>query len=386
MSRRGENIRKRKDGRWEARIIAGYDANGKAKYRSIYGHSYAEVREKRNEMSGVTLDELLTNKKTISSKQIVLFSEVMYCWLASRKDTIKESSLIHYKNLLENHILPELGAYHLSTITPEIIDFFLKEKLHSGRLDGKGGLSPKTVSDIRSVILQVLEYARYHKYPCMDNHKIFYPKTKPAEIKVISKEEQARLEKYIISHPEPICLGILISLYSGLRIGELCALQWKDIHLKNGTLHVTKTMLRLQNIIIGRNTSKTRIQIDVPKTENSVRSILLPVFILDFLSEHSCPADAYILTGSLHYLEPRCCLDKYKRILRKLALEPYTFHALRHTFATRCIESGFDPKSLSEILGHATVNTTLQKYVHPSMEMKKEQMNRLKSFSAWSTC
>lgn len=380
MGRRGENIRKRKDGRWEARILWGRDAKGRAKYRSVYGKTYLETKEKRNRLLGdssALLQERLEQEKRTEK---ITFEQVMREWLSSRKDSVKASTFAHYANLLEKHILPELGTYEFSLLTGEILDQYLKEKLRKGRLDGKGGLSPKTVADIRSVLLLGIEYARKQQYPCNINTKIFYPRCRQKEIQVLGREEQEKLEQVLFKEQDPIALGVLIALYGGLRIGEICALQWGDIHFEKGTIQVSKTLIRVRNLGEEKE-KKTRILIEQPKTESSNRTVPLPTFLLKFLGRWKQAKDRYILTGTKYYLEPRMCLEKYKRLLARAGLPSYTFHTLRHTFATRCVESGFDPKSLSEILGHANINTTLQRYVHPSIELKKAQMERLEKIS-----
>lgn len=380
MGRHGENIRKRKDGRWEARVIYTYHPDGKAKYHSIYGKSYLEVKEKRSAYTETNAKFCISKSETYQNKKKITFGQVMNEWLESKKDFVKESTLAHYTSLLNRHILPKLGEYYLSALSSEVINSFLREKLCSGRTDGKGGLSPKTVSDIRSILLLGLEYAKEQDYPCPILNKIFCPKSKQPHIQVMTRAEQAKLEEFLFAHPEPLELGILIALYGGLRIGEICALQWKDFHFDSGTIHVTKTMLRIQDITPNCQ-KKTKIIISHPKTEHSNRIIPMPSFLILFLKKYKMKPDVYILTGNQSFLEPRMCLDKYKQILNQVHLKSYTFHALRHTFATRCVESGFDIKSLSEILGHANVSTTLQRYVHPSIDLKKEQMNRLEKIS-----
>lgn len=374
MGRHGENIHKRKDGRWEARILYGHDPDRKAKYLSVYGKSYSEVKEKRNKLLKNETNDL--GNHIHQTKQKVTFGYIMIEWLNTRKDSVKESTYAHYNNLIEKHILPELGKLYLSTLTTDTLDTFLRNKLYNGRLDGKGGLSPKTVSDIRAILILGLEYAKRQQYPCFVNNKIFYPKLQQPCIKVLSREEQAKLERVLFQHPDPLELGILTALYGGLRIGEICALQWKDICFESGIVNINKTIIRIQNSS-NDSSKRTKILIDRPKTEQSNRIIPLPDFVLNFIKNYQMDSDAYLLTGTKMYLEPRICLEKYKKVLAKAGLQPLTFHTLRHTFATRCVESGFDTKSLSEILGHSNVNTTLQRYVHPSMELKKEQMNRL---------
>lgn len=384
MGKHGENIRKRKDGRWEARIIATYDLLGKAKYRSFYGKTYLEAKEKRNNYirdgfrNQYNKDYVPLNNKKITVRQ------VMYEWMAFRKDSVKESTFAHYTNLLERHILPTLGNIYMSVLTAEMINTFLKEQLNSGRADGKGGLSPKTVSDIRSVLLLGLEYARQHQYPCLVKSKIFLPKSCKSSKTILTRNEQSKLENFLYQHPEPVALGILTTLYSGLRIGELCALQWSDIHHADGIVQISKTIIRIQNVEQNdENEKKTRLLISHPKTESSNRFVPLPSFIVDFLEKHRRGEEMFLITGTKYPMEPRVYLNKYKQILKKAGLGSFTFHSLRHTFATRCVESGFDTKSLSEILGHANVSTTLQNYVHPSFELKKEQMERLKTVSIW---
>ena len=382
MGKHGENIRKRKDGRWEARLISEYDGTGKAKYRSFYGKTYMEAKEKRNAYLRSGAEAQYQQKVNSMDKRKILVSQIMMEWLDSRRDAVKESTYAHYKNLAGTHILPKLGRIPLGSLTPENINQFLKVLLSSGRIDGKGGLSPKTVADIRSVLLLALEYARSSQYPCPDLGKIFSPHVTRPEIKVLTLEQQEKLENYLFRNPGPMELGILITLYGGLRIGELCALQWRDIHFESGTLQVSKTILRIQKEDRDKG-KKTQVLISRPKTDSSNRLIPLPGFLLEFLRNFRQGSEVYLITGTKFYLEPRMCLEKYKKILKKAGLESHTFHTLRHTFATRCVEKGFDPKSLSEILGHANINTTLQNYVHPSIDLKKEQMDRLEQISVW---
>lgn len=379
MGRHGENIRKRKDGRWEARMITGYDASGKAKYRSFYGKTYLEAKEKRNQALGRNQEEITAGKRSVRK---ITVAQVMEEWLKDRKTDVKESTYAQYANLTQNHILPQLGEISLEDLNPEMISQFLKEKLKTGRIDRKGGLSPKTVSDIRSVLLLGLEYARRQKYDCFEESKIFSPKHSKTEMKVLTREEQSRLEEYLSRHIDPLSLGVLTTLYGGFRIGEICALQWGDIHFESGVVQIHKTIIRIQNT--GHpGGKKTRILISRPKTESSRRMVPLPTFLLDLLKSVCEKPEIYLITGTKAFMEPRMYLEKYKQILKQAGLDSFSFHTLRHTFATRCVESGFDIKSLSEILGHASVSTTLQNYVHPSLELKKEQMERLQNVLIW---
>ena len=350
MGRHGENIRKRKDGRWEARVISSYKPDGKAIYRSVYGKTYLEAKEKRNDLLRSTAAISSRCEKTGSSKGKITLEEVAWEWLAARKDSIKESTYAHYTNLVRRHLLPCLGPRRLYALTPEVLDGFLREKLRTGRADGKGGLSPKTVADIRSVLLQILLYAQRRQYPCAAQSHMFYPKNRQSATRIMTREEQAKLETVLLQCPDPLHLGILTALYGGLRIGEVCALQWGDISLESGTIRIHKTMLRIQDLTPDAR-RKTKVLIDCPKTESSNRVIPMPSFLMAFLKQHRMAKDVYLLTGKRAYMEPRICLEKYKRLLIRAGLDSFTFHTLRHTFATRCVENGFDAKSLSEILG-----------------------------------
>lgn len=379
MGRHGENIRKRKDGRWEARVIDSYSLNGKAHYRYLYGKTYREAKEKKNHLMALIKlepERLAEEKKTTG----FTFEQLMAEWLQSKKDSVKESTYSVYLCMIERHLLPELGALPLSSITTELLDDFLKRKLHSGKKNSESGLSPKTVADLRSILVMGIEYAHRHHYACPVNGKLFYPKTTQPHVQILSSDDQKKLEHMIFSRENTIGAGILLALYGGLRIGEICALQWRDVNFPDETIQISKTVIRIRNLS-GDSGAKTRVIVDRPKTQTSLRIIPLPSFIFQYLESQRGTPEEYILTGSISFMEPRICLRNYKKFLKQAGIQEYSFHALRHTFATHCVEADFDPKSLSEILGHANISTTLQRYVHPSMKMKKLQMERLKNIS-----
>lgn len=385
MGRHGENIRKRKDGRWEARVIDAYSPDGKAHYRYLYGKTYQDVKNKKNEFIA-TLKVSITTMHTQKDSLKITFGQLMNEWLYSRKGSIKDSTFANYANLIEKHLLPGLGNMYLATITTAVLDNFLKTKLEAGRLDGSGGLSSKTVTDLRSVLLMIVAYAQNHDYFCPVNCKVFYPQNIQPDIQVLTRNEQAKLEKVLFTSCGFIELGILTALYGGLRIGEVCALQWGDIDFSDGTVNINKTIIRIRDLT-PNSSRKTKVIIDRPKTARSIRIVPLPSFVLQHLKSYCCKEKDYILTGTSSFMEPRTCLQQYKKLLKQAGLPDYTFHTLRHTFATRCVENNFDTKSLSEILGHANVSTTLQRYVHPSLELKKLQMERLESISIYGqTC
>lgn len=340
---------------------------------------------KKAEKIEVKNDKFAAERKRIMKKnektEKILLKQVFLEWRDSKKGLVKESTYVNYSNLINGHLLPDIGAFTLSAISTELLDEYLREKMYSGRIDGKGGLSPKTVYELRSIIILALKYARRAGYPCkISDYQFFCPKGKKTQIRVFTRQEQELLEEYLFREASPLHISILVTLYSGLRIGELCALKWGDIHLGNGIISIKRIIIRIRDLAPDALT-KTKVIVDMPKTECSSRDIPLPDFIVEYLSKLRQEKEFYLLTGTEKYMEPRSCLNNYKQVLSKAGLEDFDFHTLRHTFATRCVESGFDVKSLSEILGHANVSTTMQCYVHPSMDLKKREMNKLEQIS-----
>lgn len=368
MARKGENIHKRYDGRWEARVLIGHDTNGKAKYKCLYGKTYTEVRNKKNQFIANPIKDVPRSKIT--------FSQLLSDCLLSIEPEMKESTYAKYVFHVSKHIEPELGSLKLSELTSARMDQFGRDKLANGRLHGDGGLSPKTVNSLLSIIKLAMKFGADHGYEGMEKFPIRYPRQHVPQVHILSTYEQKVLENCALKMEEPFITGIFLSLYAGLRIGEVCALRWEDISLASGVIHVKRTISRIQNTDPDAD-KKTRVVITEPKTDCSKRRIPVPDFLLEWLKRYEAQAECYVLTGSRDYMEPRLLYTKYKGVLSACNLPGYTYHALRHTFATRCVENGFDMKSLSEILGHSDVSVTLRRYVHPTMDMKRSQMNLL---------
>lgn len=372
MPKRGENIYKRKDGRWEGRYIRCYDAAGKAKYGYVYGRTYGDVK---NSLVQKKTDAI--RNPTTGNQRTVVYSEVLESWLRATKLNTKESTYARYAQLVRTHILPYLGAYQLSRISTQMVEEFVEHLLSEGRLDGTGGLSPKTVTDILSIVKNTIEYARYQNIAVVCNLSKLTVKKKEKEMRVLTPIEQDALVKTLMADMDLCKFGVLLSLYTGIRIGELCALQWADFDTAASTLVVRKTMQRVRNIDAATG-SKTKIIITKPKSQCSIREIPLPPFLVDIVLLFQANPDAYILTGAAHrYMEPRTMQNRFQSYVKQSGIAAANYHSLRHSFATRCIEVAFDIKSLSEILGHANVNITLNRYVHSSMELKKANMSKL---------
>ena len=374
MPRRGENIYKRKDGRWEARYIKQRSPEGKAIYGYLYARTYRDVKAKLQSHKEFA-EQSLQN----SSAKHISFQDVAEDWIVSLAPQIKVSTMNKYRNLLETYIYPRMGTMKLNQITHPFLESFCNSLLQNGRKDGNG-LSPKTVSDILSVIRNVLKFAIRSgaSIPC--DGKSIRIKQPAGEMRVLSKVEQERLCQYLLSMPDGCNIGILVSLFTGLRLGEICALKWNDIAVPEQIIHVRYTMQRVQEQC---GNTRTSVILTAPKSACSVRSIPIPDALLKIMLTHSTDRTGYFLTGSTqYYIEPRTMQNHFKKALKSSGVADANFHALRHTFATRCVEAGFDVKSLSEILGHASVNITMNRYVHPSMELKKENMQRLASLFA----
>ena len=374
MARTGENIYKRKDGRWEARYIASYDENGKAKYKYLYARTYTEVKAKLLKAQNYPH---LTNEAE-KSKNKEKYEYWLDEWLRTKRLSVKESTYIRYRNTIENHIKPDLGKYPISKISTSLMEQFAFHKLQGGRIDGHGGLSPKSMSDILVIIKESFKYAQSYGVIVICSFDRISFKKNAQEMRVLSPLEEQRLLSVLSKDFDRYKLGVFICLYTGIRIGELCALQWKNVSLSENTIKIEQTMQRLQNEDPNA-IQKTRIIVTEPKSYAALRTIPLPEFVIDVIKPFASSPNAYILSGECKtIIEPHTMQNRFKAYLEEGKIVDANFHSLRHTFATRCIEAGFDIKTLSEILGHSSVKITLDKYVHSSMQLKRNNMEKLK--------
>ena len=373
MPKKGENIYKRKDGRWEGRYIKSRTESGKIIYGYVYARSYRETKEKQKA-------KIASYTSQIANKNEHVFSNIASEWFESIKLHTKTSTQNKYHNMLTNYILPEYGNQPFSTITYEFIEAHCKFLLESGGKKGNG-LSPKTVSDVLAIIRNISKFAiRKGIYVANDANAVqIRQDIKP--MRVLNKAEQSQLCEYILKKPEACSIGILVCMFTGLRIGEICALRWEDISFSDQSIYIHHTLQRIQ--MHRGHGAKTEVVVTTPKSSCSIRKIPLPDEILEILVLNKKASPGYVLTNDEYkFIEPRTMQNKFKKILKAVGIENANFHALRHTFATRCVELGFDVKSLSEILGHATVNITMNRYVHPTYEMKKKNMQKLSGLLA----
>lgn len=375
MPRKGENIYKRKDGRWEGRYVKGRDGK-KAIYGYVYSKSYSEVKKqlilKRAEYAREE------NKPSALSTKDAPFAELSEMWLRSMQASVKESTWIKYRNILKCSIIPRLGNTNLSQIDYSVVSALCNDLMEFGGKD-QSGLADKTVADALSLTKSVIKYASRMKYLTDRTALDVFVKVKNAPLRVLSVQEQQILISELTEELDFTGLGIYICMFTGIRIGELCALTWDDISLENNMIHIHRTMQRIQT---PDSEKKTAILISEPKSHSSIRDIPIAGTLHEKLIQQTIK-EGYVLTGAKNkYVEPRTMQNRFKSIADRCSIQDAHFHTLRHTFATRCIEVGFDVKSLSEILGHANVSITLNRYVHPSMELKQKNMEKLSELFA----
>lgn len=307
---------------------------------------------------------LLKNKK-------ILYKDWIYTWLLEKKDYIKESTYANYSNNIFNHIIPKLGNYYLNELNHKVIQDFLLELSKNGRKDNTGGLAEKTIKDITIIIKGSIKKGINEDKIKHIELTFNYPKdNKENKLYVLTKREQNKITNYVLENINSRNIGLLISLYSGIRIGELCALRWEDVDFKKNCLTINKTIQRVY--IKDKNKNISKVIITTPKTKNANREIPINKDFLEILKKVRLDKEHYILTGNEKYIEPRTYRKYFNKVLDELKIKHFNFHSLRHTFATNCISLGVDYKTVSELLGHANVNITLNLYVHPRYSQKKK--------------
>lgn len=395
MSKRGENIYKRKDGRWEGRYIKERTAAGKAVYGYVYARSYKETRLK---LQNAVQMMCSASAGQLEDGRQMYFGTLAENWFGHIRPLTKESTYRKYWNLWNSYIRPELGEMRFAEITQDVLEACCKAMLVSGGQEGTG-LSAKTVSDALSLIRNIFRYYAGRKLPVPCDTRAVIVKQSTKEMRILSMKEQQALCSYIYMDLSIRNVGVMLCLFTGIRVGEVCALRWEDISFPDKTVHIHRTMQRIQVDCGGssRDTDhagsgerrvgepRTKIIVTTPKSKCSIRTIPIPDELLQIIESVRGAASGYFLTGSeKRWVEPRTMQNHFKKLLKCCAIEDANYHALRHTFATRCVELGFDVKSLSEILGHASVNITMNRYVHPSMQLKQANMQRLSEMISWN--
>lgn len=319
----------------------------------------------------------MTKEKTCCT-----FSQLCSEWEECVRYQVKPSTYAVYLTMLEKHILPELGRYQVRRMNNKIVDQFLQDRQEQD-------LSWNTMRLIIFLLKAILHTGEDKGFYTAEKIHYYIPKYKKPYMKVFERGDAERLISYLEDSDRIFEMGLLISICTGIRVGELCGLQWQDVNWGRGTLQINRTVSRIRNPEMDkriergkdsdthRNLAKTIVYIGTPKTGTSIREIPLPDFLiikmLDNKRENSC----YILTGTKKCMEPRGVQRRFKNLLRRCKIPDINIHSLRHAFASKWIENGFDSKALSEILGHSSVKITMDIYVHSNMEQKKAYMNRM---------
>ena len=295
--------------------------------------------------------------------------EIAEAWKEYKRPYVKQSTMAAYVLILENHVVPEFGDNN-SLHEHEVQAFVLKKIEH--------GLSVKSVKDILIVLKMVMKFGVKNERMNHYEWDIKYPANNmPKELEVLSVANHRKILDYVQHNFTFMSLGIYISLSTGLRIGEICALKWSDINVTEGTIIVQRTIERIY--VVEGEKKHTQLVINTPKTVNSCREIPMSKELLAMVKpmKKVVNGDFYVLTNDDKPTEPRTYRNYYNRLMEKLDIPKLKYHGLRHSFATRCIEAGCDYKTVSVLLGHSNISTTLNLYVHPNMEQKKRCINKM---------
>ena len=359
MDNAAVNITLRKDGRYMGKFCVGYDDNGKAQYQYVYGRTYDEAERK------VMIGQQVASH-FLSSRYITV-SKVYAEWLNAVVNRVKESTLANYKAKFEKHILPIFGDVPCADLSAGRINEYINKKLADG-------LSASYVRDIITVFKAMLSYAQEEYGFKLSLKNVVLPKVEKKTITRISDTEQKRLIDYMKANMSLTAFGIMLSLCMGLRIGEICGLKWSDVDFQHKILRIRRTVQRISS---ANGNRKTKIVISAPKSATSFRDITIPDFLLHYFRIFRDKADFFILSGAEKPVEPRTMQYRYRKILKAAEIKNHNFHKLRHTFATNCAEHGFDVKTLSAVLGHSSVNLTLNRYVHPDVVYQRRMINSM---------
>ena len=375
MARHGENIYKRKDGRYEGRYVTGKKSNGTTRFGYVYGMRYTDVKkrllEKKAEIQQTIHPEAAVRGMTVEK------------WMRSWLETdllggIKASSYLTYQNQMNRDILPCLGRMQMASITPEMVHSFLE------CLQAKG-LGENTVRGIYRLLSAAMRAALddgiISKNPC---RKICVKRGERVQQRVFSREEQKKVEKTLSQGED---LTALFAMYTGLRLGEICGLRWSDINWENGTATVCRTVQRLKRMDTDKclkcGDAKTYLMIGSPKSPSSCRTIPIPTFLLKRLEIQKKQRSAaqlttgYIFGTGMRAADPRTIQRRFAGVVRRLEIPDAHFHTLRHSYATRLLEMGVDVKTVSQLLGHSSAKTTLDCYAHSLLDQQRSAVAKL---------
>ena len=372
MARRGENIYKRKDGRWEGRSLK---QNGK--YHYFYAKTYREVKEKMKDFKEDSLDHIgkITPKKELAPEQFLT-------WLNGEVSArVKPSTYESYYRCVYKHILPFFQREENLVIGEESVFGFVKYIREDSTI---AETSKKKIFSIFKIAIKEILKNSSELHALLELVKL--PRTECREVQVFGMKEQQMIEDAALKSSDNCAIGIIICFYTGIRLGELCALKWCDIDFESGTMTIIRTVSRIRSFDIEGN--KTELHVGTPKSRKSIRKIPLPEFLLKLVEKSSLnrkDKNCFVFTGTEEPYNPRRIQKLFKKILKDCQIPDRKFHAIRHTFATRALELGVDIKTVSELLGHSGVSITLNVYAHSLMEHKKAAINKFNDLYVMNT-
>ena len=364
MARHGENIYKRRDGRYEGRYVIGKTKEGKTRFGYVYARQFAEAKKMLLEKKAAQ-----QCKPVKAGARRISLSEWMSYWMENELlGSVKASSYHVYRRQIGNHLLPQLGNYDLSELTPGVIHGFVEDLEASG-------LAGSTTKGAYRLLSAALRFAQeegiIEKNPC---RKIKVHGTQSSEQRVLTQREQERIRSLSQTQDD---LFVLLSLYTGMRLGEVCALRWSDIDWEKRTITVRRTAQRVARLK-PEDGGRTMLMIGSPKSMRSQRVLPVPDFLLERLKKRMAgTASEYVFGVSDRAAEPRTLQRRFQRMMDKLGITGAHFHTLRHSFATRLLELGVDVKTVSVLLGHSSAKTTLDFYAHSLMDRQRSAMELL---------
>jgi len=353
-----KNVYHRKDGRFEARFPIGKSPEGKTKYKSVFGKTLKEVMGKLESAQaavGATKPSIVSSPLTIS--------EVVEVHLEAEKLRLKPSTLGVYRRYLDSHISPHFGKTRCDTLTAQLSQEFINKLLETN------GLAVVTVQSIFTLLKTSVSAVTGNAF------QVKYPKKMKQTVEFLSVDEQKRIEQAARKRGNNDYIGIMLSLYCGMRIGEVAGLRWTDINFECKLLQVNRTMQRIR---CKDGSKKTVIAFLPPKSASSERTIPLQDFMLNLLRDlNAISKTESVLAYRGKHIEPRTLQNRFKKILKAAEVKDICWHTTRHTFSVRMLENGTDVKSLSEILGHSSATVTLNVYSHSSLEHRQKCMNAI---------
>lgn len=364
MSRRGENIYKRKDGRWEGRYSKGRRENGKIHYGYIYGRSYKETKKRL-----IQLKFEFQQVETRGALQKIYIENIAIKWLQQTKERVKPATFSTYQYKMNQYILPIIGKQEVAALSAEQLQAMVEQWQSTG-------LSATTIQLCFRLVKAMLKEARSHCFVPVDlERNIYLPARGFKKVNPLSKEEQQKIEQAALS--EKYGLAVILALHTGLRIGEIAALRWEDVNLERGTLVVKHTYQRIK---IDRAASeRTALILGKAKTNASERIIPLSKRMQELFAELNKEQTVFVFQYKDHAIEPRLLTYHFHNILAKAGLKNIHFHQLRHTFATRLLENRTPISSISALLGHTSTKTTLDIYTGSLLDERLEALENMET-------